>query len=110
MSKIERGVEAQIRKAMAEGKFDNLPGKGQPLNLDAYFQTPEDVRMAYAILKDAKLVPEEAHLLKEIAALRDELKSSSNENKKKRLTKALNEKSLMFAIMMERNRRAKRTG
>lgn len=27
-------IEDQLRKAMAEGKFDNLPGKGKPLHLD----------------------------------------------------------------------------
>ena len=42
---FEKLVEEKIREAMAEGEFDNLPGKGKPINLDAYFATPEDLRI-----------------------------------------------------------------
>jgi DnaJ homolog subfamily C member 28 len=46
-------IEEQIRKAIEEGKFDNLPGKGKPLNLDENpFEDPE-WRMANSILKEA---------------------------------------------------------
>lgn len=38
-------VEEQIRKAMAEGAFDNLSGQGKPLDLESYFQTPEQTRI-----------------------------------------------------------------
>jgi hypothetical protein len=31
---FQRIVEEQLRQAREEGKFDNLPGHGQPLNLD----------------------------------------------------------------------------
>ena len=63
---LEKAVEEQIRQAMAEGKFNNLPGKGKPIDLEAYFQTPEHLRMAYSILKSADFVPQEVQLLKDI--------------------------------------------
>ena len=63
---LEKAVEEQIRQAMAEGKFNNLPGKGKPIDLEAYFQTPEHLRMAYSILKSAGFVPQEVQLLKDI--------------------------------------------
>ena len=66
---FEKAVEAIIQEAMQRGDFDNLRGKGQPLDLSAYFDTPEDVRMAYSILKNAGVLPEEINLLHEIAAL-----------------------------------------
>ena len=50
---FDKAVEAIIQEAMQRGDFDNLRGKGQPLDLSAYFDTPEDVRMAYSILKNA---------------------------------------------------------
>ena len=50
---FEKSVELAIREAQERGDFDNLKGKGKPINLDAYFETPEDVRMAYSILKSA---------------------------------------------------------
>jgi hypothetical protein len=36
------------REAIATGEFHNLPGKGKPLDLGAYFATPEDLRMGYS--------------------------------------------------------------
>jgi DnaJ homolog subfamily C member 28 len=45
-------TEDQIRKAIEEGKFDNLPGKGKPLRLDENpFEDPE-WRLAHKILRD----------------------------------------------------------
>ena len=46
----EKLIEEIIREAMEKGEFDNLPGKGKPLDLDAYFATPEDVRLGYSVL------------------------------------------------------------
>jgi len=34
---FQTNVDEQIREAIARGEFDNLPGKGKPLDLDAYF-------------------------------------------------------------------------
>jgi DnaJ-like protein len=48
-------VEKRIREAIAQGQFENLPGAGQPLNLEEYFSTPEEVRMAYFDLEERQL-------------------------------------------------------
>lgn len=46
-------VEEQIRRAMQEGKFDNLPGKGKPLPVEENpFEDPE-WRMAYHMLRSS---------------------------------------------------------
>jgi DnaJ family protein C protein 28 len=46
-------IEDHIDKAIREGKFDNLPGKGKPLNLDENpFGDPE-WRMAHHILQSS---------------------------------------------------------
>lgn len=51
-------VEKIIQKAQAEGKFDNLPGAGQPLHLDVNpFEDPE-WRMANKALANAGFAPE----------------------------------------------------
>lgn len=47
---FETLVEKKIRQALADGEFDDLPGKGQPLNLDEYFAAPEDNGMKRDIL------------------------------------------------------------
>ena len=49
---MPRSADEAIRKAMEEGKFDNLPGKGKPLKLDEDpFEDPE-WRLANKMLKE----------------------------------------------------------
>jgi uncharacterized protein YutE (UPF0331/DUF86 family) len=100
---LDRLVEEIIREAAARGKFDNLPGKGKPLDLDAYFAMPEEQRAAFQILKDAGFVPEEVQLLKDIAALKEQL-AGAGEADQARIKKAIDEKTLGFNIMMDRKR------
>lgn len=45
-------IEEQIRRAMQEGKFSNLRGKGKPLNLDENPLADPEWRMAYHILQE----------------------------------------------------------
>jgi DnaJ homolog subfamily C member 28 len=46
-------IEDKIRKAMEEGQFENLPGKGKPLRLDQDPNEDPDWRMAFHVLKNA---------------------------------------------------------
>lgn len=105
---LENSLEEQIKRAIAEGKFDNLRGAGKPLNLDDYFATSEDIRVGYTLLKNNDFVPQEVELLKEIGILREKIKNCADEAEKKILTKNLNEKSLALTMILERNKRKKR--
>ena len=100
-------VEEQIKKAMAEGAFENLAGKGKPLDLEGYFQTPEHLRMCYSILKNADFVPEEVQTLKEIERLKEQLSACSDEAQRKQFAKKINEKTLSVTLAMERYKRNK---
>lgn len=53
-------VEDKIKESIDNGEFDNLPGKGQPLNLKEDLQglSPE-IRRAYKLLKNAGYINEE---------------------------------------------------
>jgi hypothetical protein len=104
---LEKFIEDQISKAMARGEFDNLPGRGKPLDLDWYFRLPEDLRLAYSMLKEGNFVPEEAQLLKEIQELKQQLDGCSDEEKRKQITKSINEKRLSFDLLLERLKRGK---
>jgi hypothetical protein len=105
---FEKSVEAAIREAQQRGDFDNLKGKGKPIDLDAYFETPEDVRMAYSMLKSAGMVSAEVDLLGEIAALKEKLASTSREEERNQIQKMIREKQLQFNIMMERKKRQRK--
>ena len=100
-------IEEQIRNAIEAGEFDNLEGAGKPLDLNAYFNTPEDVRMGYSVLKSAKVVPEEVDRLKEIGEIKEKIKTLVDEDEKRKLTNILNEKTLALTLLMERNKRRK---
>ncbi len=102
---IEKFVEKQINKAMAEGEFDNLPGRGKPVDLDGYFQTPEDLRLCYSMLKNAEFVPEEVQMLKDVESLRARLADCADVDEKARLEKSISEKVLSFKMAVERYRR-----
>jgi hypothetical protein len=62
-------VEKKISEALARGELDGLPGAGRPLALDDDRLVPEDLRMAYRILKNAGFVPPEVEARREIADL-----------------------------------------
>ena len=102
---IEKAIEQIIREGMARGEFDNLKGKGKPLNLDDYFNTPEDVRMGFSILKSNDFVPEEVERLKEIAELRERFKTTTDPEEKQALEKTLRDKTLALSLILEKNKR-----
>jgi len=62
-------AEKRIAEAIARGEFDDLPGAGKPLELDDDANVPEDLRVAYRILKNAGFVPPEVDALREIGQL-----------------------------------------
>ena len=95
-------MEEATKKAQERGEFDNLPGKGKPLDLTEYFEMPEDVRVAQAMLKNAGMAPREVDLLKEIAGLRQALAKVVDEDKKQEIQKQIQEKQIEFNLMLER--------
>jgi hypothetical protein len=66
---LELIAERKIAEAEREGALKDLPGEGALLALDDDPLIPEDLRMAYRILKNAGLVPEEISMLREVAQL-----------------------------------------
>lgn len=105
---FERIVEAMIKEAMERGEFDNLPGKGKPIDLTEYFETPEEVRLANSVLKGAGMTPREVDLLKEIAELKQVLGAVLDEKKRQEIAKQIQQKQVEFSLMMERQKREKR--
>lgn len=104
---IEKFVEEQVRKAIEAGEFDNLPGKGKPIDLKPYFETPEDLRMAYSILKSNNFAPVEVELLKEIEALKRRLESCSDADQRSKLSKEIREKTFNFNMLLEKRKRGR---
>ncbi|MBK9927642.1 MAG: DUF1992 domain-containing protein [Anaerolineales bacterium] len=105
---FDKLVESIIKEAQERGEFDNLPGKGKPIDLTAYFETPEDVRMVYSVLKNAGMASREVDLLKEITELKQVHAAMVDEKRKKEIGKEIEKKQIEFSLMMERQRRQRK--
>ena len=92
-------IEQRIREAQENGEFDNLPGQGEPLDFEDEGHVPEDLRLAYKILKNADCLPPELELKKEIRQMEDLLESIPDEKEKYRLIKKINYKVMKLNIM-----------
>ena len=98
-------IDEIIKDAIARGEFDNLPGAGKPIDLSAYFNTPEEIRVAYSVLKSAGMLPQEAELLREMAVLKEKADGTKDKTQRERLMKEIEQKRLEFNLMMERQKR-----
>ena len=87
---FERIVEERIQKAQREGKFENLPGSGKPLEGKNNHSISEELRLAYKILKNADCIPPEIELKKEIKKTEDLLAGMKETSKKYQTLKKLN--------------------
>ena len=83
-------VEERIKAAQRKGEFENLIGAGEPLKLDELNGVPEDLRLAYKLLKNADLLPPEIELKKEIRQTEDLLQNLTDVAEKHRTLKKLN--------------------
>lgn len=51
-------IDEIMKEAMQRGDFDNLPGSGRRLKLEDDPNTPEDMKLAYKMLKENDLAPD----------------------------------------------------
>ena len=100
---IERLAEQRILEARRNGEFDDLAGKGKPLPLEDLSAVPEDLRMAYHVLKNANVLPPEAELLNNIHILEDLLKHVEDEGERKSLAKSLQWKLIRLDMLKRRS-------
>jgi hypothetical protein len=102
MGLMETIAENRIRAALDEGFFDNLPGRGKPLNLDDDRDVPEDLRLSYKILKNAGCLPVEMEQIRRVQNLRQLLNTAIDETTRKDLRRELN--YLLMKDTISRNR------
>lgn len=103
MSHFWRIAEERIREAQRAGAFDNLPGKGKPLELEDLSWVPEDLRIGYHVLKNAHVLPPEAELLKDIHILEDLLKHVEEEGERRALAKSIQWKMIRLDLLKRRS-------
>lgn len=102
---FSRVAERRIKEAMSRGEFENLPGAGKPLDLEDYFNTPEELRMAFSILKNANCAPAEVELLNEVARLERAVAETADDSARAELRRTLASRRSELALMLERLKR-----
>jgi hypothetical protein len=90
---LRRLADKRIEDAMEEGKFDNLPGKGEPIEID---EAPADekARMtwwALRIMRQGGFVPDEVRWRKSVDKMKAELHRATDEDAARKLCEQINE-------------------
>lgn len=95
-------AESKIREAIERGETKNLPGAGKPLKIDNMLFVPKEDRLAYTVMKNSGLVPDEVALKKEIESLQKTIDQFPDVEYKDSLKKKLGETSIRYKIIMEK--------
>ncbi len=73
-------VEERIQTAMEEGRFDNLPGRGKPLNLNKNPHGDSSLDLAHGLLKNNGYTPEwvdrDLFIRRELETARERLRAA----------------------------------
>jgi hypothetical protein len=99
---LDRLAEQRIQEAELRGEFNDLPGAGQPLQLeeDNPF-IPSELRTAYRVLKNAGYLPEEVCLLRDIREAEQLLLAAETEDQRQDLATRL--RLLLDRVGMQRS-------
>jgi len=82
MLALELLAERKIAEAVSRGELRDLPGEGRPLALDDDPLVPEELRVAYRILKNAGFIPPQAQALAEIRSLEQFVERCADEGER----------------------------
>ncbi len=83
-------AEEKIQEALRQGEFDNLEGAGKPLVFEDDSNVPEDLRMAYKMLRNAGCLPPDLQSEKEINTAMELLAGMEDEAERHRQIQKLN--------------------
>lgn len=100
---LDRIADEKIQAAIERGELDNLPGAGKPLRIVKNPFVPEDLQVAYKMLKDAGFVPPELELKREIVTLKALLQTVTEEENRTSLARRINELVLRLNLRLKRS-------
>jgi hypothetical protein len=105
MPTIDERIAQSLRDAQRSGELQSARGYGQPLDFgDGYEQTPPELRMAFKLLKDAGFVPPEVEAMKQVAALRAQIETTSDPVEADALRRRVSELQQHIALRLEKLR------
>ncbi len=90
MESLARIAEQRILEAMKTRKLTSEKWKNKPLPLDDDRHIPDDLKMAYKILKNSGYLPPEIEEKKEVQRLEELIAATEDEHERLRQMKKLN--------------------
>ena len=102
MDSLARIAEQKILEAMKTQDFTSEKWKNKPLPLDDDRHVPDDLKMAYKILKNSGYLPPEIEEKKEVERLEQLIASTEDEHERLKQMKKLN--VLLMKIDARRSR------
>jgi hypothetical protein len=101
----------RIRDAIASGELECPQElRGKQLDLSDYFATPEDLRIGYSILKNARFTPLEVDLLRERERVKESMKKEPDPLKLSEFQRLLVEVEARLLVEIEARLQVKVTG
>lgn len=91
-----------ILEAINRGDFENLACAGKPIKFENEAFVPEDLRMAYKILKNSDFLPPELELKKEIVSMKDMIDSLDDDKERLKKIRELNFKIMKLNMMRKK--------
>ena len=86
---LDRLAEEHIEAAIRRGEFDALEGAGRPLMLEDESLVPDELRVAYRLLRNAGCLPPEQQTKNEINEIEDLLGRVETGDEEDRLRRRL---------------------
>lgn len=105
MSIVETIAEQRIREAMANGDFDQLPGRGKRVNLDEYFKSPPEQRAAHALLKNAGIAPQEIQMRRTMNEWRSQLAEAKDDITRREIRARIGRMHIELDLLVQKARR-----
>jgi hypothetical protein len=99
---LDQQIADHLAEAAASGELKAAPSYGKPLTQpEGWDETPEELRQAFKILKDAGFAPPEIALFHERARLRTSLEPEGNPQARALLQRELSELEQKIALRLE---------
>jgi hypothetical protein len=102
MDIFQKIAERKIAEAMERGEFENLSGSGKPLVFEDETWIPEDLRVAYRLLKNAGHIPPELELRNEIINLKSLIDTLDDDTERLKKLRELNFKIIHFNMLRKK--------
>lgn len=95
-------AEQRIKEAIEKGEFRELKNMGKPLTFEDETWVPEDLRVAYRVLKNSGCIPPELDLRKEVLSLRDLIGTIDDDKERLKKIRELNFKLMKLGELRKR--------